>query len=44
MKKVAGFNITARMFNNNFRETVNSFVAQDQAFSFMNELKGTPAY
>ena len=44
MKKMKGCNVTAGMFNNNFRETVNSFVAHDQAFSFMNEIKGTPAY
>ena len=27
-----------------FRETVKDFLASDQAFSFMNTIKGTPAY
>ena len=44
MKKVSGGNLTAGMFTNNFRATVSSFVANDQAFSFMNDVKGTPAY
>ena len=28
----------------NFKETVKDFVASDKAFSFMNTIKGTPAY
>ena len=27
-----------------FRETVKDFIASNQAFSFMNTIKGTPAY
>ena len=44
MKKVAGNNLTAGMFSQNFKATVNTFIANDEAFSFMNTIKGTPAY
>ena len=32
------------MFSGNFNEKVNEFIANDQAFTFMNSIKGTPAY
>ena len=44
MKKVAGNNLNAGMFSQNFKETVKLVVANDQAFSFMNTIKGFPAY
>jgi len=44
MQKVSGQNFTAGMFTNNFRETVKSFVVNDEAYSFMNNVKGSPAY
>ena len=44
MKKVPGNNLTAGMFSQSYRETVANFIANDEAFSFMNGIKGTPAY
>ena len=44
MKKVAGNNLTAGMFGQNFKETVKNYIANDNAFNFMNTVKGTPAY
>ena len=44
LKKVAGNNLTAGMIRANFKDTVKSFVANDEAYTFMNTLKGTPAY
>ena len=32
------------MFSNNFKEAIKQFVASDQAYRFMNSVKGTPAY
>ena len=32
------------MLSGNFEETVRSFIANDSAFSFMDTIKGTPAY
>ena len=32
------------MLSRNFKETVKSFIANDEAYSFMNTIKGTPAY
>ena len=43
MRKVSG-SLTAGMLSQNFKEVVNSFVAQDQCFLFMNNIKGTPAF
>ena len=42
MKKVLG-RLTAGMFAN-YEESVTHFVSNDQGFSFMNQIKGTPAY
>ena len=42
-KKVKG-NITAGQLQNNFKETVRSFICEDQGFIFMKSVKGTPAY
>ena len=44
MKKVCTTQLTAGMISNNFSETVNSFIAKDDVFNFMNSVKGIPAY
>ena len=44
MKKVSGQNLTANMFQENFKDTVKSFLADENAYSFMNTIKGSPAY
>ena len=44
MKKVSGNNLTAGMFSQNFKETIKTFIANDEAFNFMNAIKGTPTY
>ena len=44
MMKVATTNLTAGMLSRSFKQTVQRFIASDEAFSFMNTIKGTPAY
>ena len=44
MKKIRTEHLTAGQLSQNFKETVNSLIANDNAFNFMNNLKGTPAY
>ena len=44
MRKVATTNLTAGMLSRNFKETVQQFIASDEAFSSMSSIKGTPAY
>ena len=44
MRKVAGVVNTGSFKRMKFRETVKDFLANDQAFSFMNTTKETPAY
>ena len=44
MQNLAPRNVTAGMLTQNFKETVKQFSASDEAFSFMNSIKGTPAY
>ena len=44
MQKVCSNQLTAGMLTGNFKETVQSFVANDEAYSFMSTIKGTPAY
>ena len=44
MKKVGSKNLTAGMLSKNFKATVKQFIAQNKAYSFMNPIKGTPAY
>ena len=44
MKKVKSGKLTAGMLSRNFKESVKSFVANDEAYSFMNTIKGIPAY
>ena len=42
-KKVKG-NITAGQLQTNFNQTINTFLCEDQGYTFMNSIKGTPAY
>ena len=44
LKKVCGRNLTAQMLSNNFSETVKEFLLRDEAYQFMGNIKGTPAY
>ena len=44
MRKVACNSLTAGMPSKDFNEKVKEFIATDRAFSFMNTIKGTPAY
>ena len=44
MKKVASDSLNAGMLSRNFKDTVKQFMASDKAYSFMTDIKGTPAY
>ena len=44
MKKVSGQGLTANMFQDDFKNTVKSFLAEENAYTFMNSIKGSPAY
>ena len=44
MKKMCTNQVTAGMLSNNFTDTVKSFIAKDEGYSFMTPIKGTPAY
>ena len=44
MQKVKTNQLTVGMLSRNFKESVKSFVAKDEAYNFMNTIKGTPAY
>ena len=44
MRKVTSNQLTAGMLRSNFNEKVKKFFARDQAFTFMDCIKGTPAY
>ena len=44
MRKVTGVLNAGSFKRVKFTETVKYFLASDQAFSFMNTIKGTPAY
>ena len=44
MKKVSGSQLSAGMLSTNFKETVKTFIANDEAYRFMSSVKGTPAY
>ena len=41
---VTQYQLTAGMLSRNIKESVKSFVAKDEAYNFMNTIKGTPAY
>ena len=44
MRKVTSSQLTAGMLSSNFNEKGKEFIASNQAFTFMNSIKGTPAY
>lgn len=44
MQKVCSNQLTAGMLSRNFTDTVRSFIVNDQAYNFMSNIKGTPAY
>ena len=44
MRKVTSDKLTAGMLSSNFKDKVKDFIASDQAFTFMNSIKGAPAY
>ena len=41
---VGGRQLTSQMLTNNFSETVKAFLSKDEAYQFMANIKGTPAY
>ena len=44
MKKIKADGLTAGELSQNFKEKISTLIANDEAFNFMNTLKGTPAY
>ena len=44
MRKVASNKSTAGMLTSDFTEIVNDSISSDKAFTFMNNIKGTPEY
>ena len=44
MQKLTPRNVTAGMIRQDFKETVKQFIASYEAFSFVNQVKGTPVY
>ena len=44
MRKVTLDKLPPDMLSSNFKDKVKDFIASDQAFTFMNGIKGTPAY
>ena len=44
MKKVKADGMTAGRVSQNFKETISGLIANDDAYNFTNQLKGTPAY
>ena len=44
MQKVKTNKLTAGMLIQNFKDTIKTFIAIDEAYSFMSSTKGTPAY
>ena len=44
MKKVCSGHLTAGVLSQNFSEKVKSFIVNNEAYHFMNIIKGTPAY
>ena len=43
MRKATSNQFTTGMLSSNFNEKVKEFIASDEAFTFMNSMKGTPA-
>ena len=44
MRKVTSDKLTAGMLSNNVKDKVKDFIASGEAFTFMNGIKGKPAY
>ena len=44
MIKVTSSQLAAGMLSSNFNEKLKEFITSNQAFTFMNSIKGTPAY
>ena len=44
MQKIRSNNLTAGILSQNYTETIKSLIANDEAFNFMNTLKGNSAY
>ena len=44
MRKATSSQLTVGMLSSNVNEKVKHFIASDQAFTFMNSIKGTPDY
>ena len=44
MRKVTSNQLTAGMLSSKFSDKVKKFIASDQDFTFMNNIKGTQAY
>ena len=44
MKKIASDSLNPGKLSKNFKATMQQFIAQDKAYSFMSSIKGTPAY
>ena len=44
MRKVSCSTLTAGILSKNFKENIRKFIVRDKAYSFMNAIKGTPAY
>ena len=44
MRKIASDSLNAGKLIKNFKATIQQFIAQDKAYSFMSSIKGTPAY
>ena len=44
MKKVCSGHLTTGVLSQNFSETVNLFIVNNEAYHFMNTIKGTQAY
>ena len=44
MKKIASDSLNAGKLSKNFKATIQQFIAQDKAYSFMSSIKVTPAY
>ena len=44
MQKIKSNNLTAGNLSQNYTEIIKSLIANNEAFNFMNTLKGTPAY
>ena len=44
MQKIKSNNLTAGILSQNYSETIKPLIPNDEAFNFMNILKGIPAY